>query len=63
MGKKIKEKQSVDITKQPIVKLERQVFVVLSMFVLLYFGLFCFYLFLKSICEDIYGENMVYVLS
>jgi len=52
MGKKIEEKQPVDITKQPIVKLGRQVFVVLSMFVLLYFGLFCFYLFLKSIYED-----------
>jgi len=52
MVEKIEEKQSVDITKQPIVKLGRQVFIVLSMFVLLYFGIFCFYLFLKSICED-----------
>ena len=52
MGKKIEEKQSVDITKQPIAKLERQVCVVLSMCVLLYFGLFCFHLFLKSICDD-----------
>jgi len=52
MGKKIEGKQSVDITKKPIVKLERQVFVVLSMCVLLYFGLLCFHLFLKSICED-----------
>jgi len=48
MGKKIEEKQSVDITKQLIVKLRNQVFIVLSMFVLLYFGLFCLYLFLKS---------------
>jgi len=52
MEKKIEEKQTVDITKQPIVKLGKQVFIVLSMFVLLYFGLLCFYLFLKSICED-----------
>jgi len=52
MGKKIEEKQSVDITKQPIVKLGRQVFVVLSMCVLLYFELFCFHIFLKSICAD-----------
>jgi len=40
-----------------------QVLFLLSMLVLLYFGLLCFYLFLKSICEDIYGENMIYVLS
>ena len=52
IGKKIEEKQSVDIMKQPIMKLGRQVFVVLSMCVLLYFELFCFHLFLKSICED-----------
>jgi len=52
MGKKIEEKQSIDITKQPIEKLGSQVFIVLSMCVLLYFGLFCFHLFLKSICED-----------
>jgi len=52
MGKKTEEKQSVDITKQPIVKLGKQVFVVLSMCVLLYFELFCFHLFLKYICED-----------
>jgi len=56
MEKKIEEKQSVDIMKQPIVKLGRQVFVVLSMFVLLYFGLFCFHLFLKSIVKTNKGR-------
>jgi len=41
MEKKIEEKQLVDFSKQPIVKLESQGFVVLSIFVLLYFELFC----------------------
>jgi len=53
MEKKIKEKQLVDFMKQPIVKLGSQDFVVLSMFMLLYCGLFCFHLLQKSICEDI----------
>jgi len=37
MERKIKEKQPVDFSKQPIVKLECQGFVVLSISVLLYF--------------------------
>jgi len=40
MEKKIEEKQPVVFSKQPIVKLESQGFVVLSIFVLFYFGLF-----------------------
>jgi len=42
MEKKIEEKQSVDFSKQSIVKLGSHGFVVLSIFVLPYFGLFCF---------------------
>jgi len=41
MEKKIEEKQPINFSKQPIVKLESQGFVVLSIFVLLYFGLLC----------------------
>ena len=37
MEKKTKEKQPVDFSKQPIVKLQSQSFVVLSIFVFLYF--------------------------
>jgi len=44
MEKKIEEKQSVDFSKQPIVNLGNQVFIVLSIFVLPYFGLFCLFL-------------------
>jgi len=41
MEKKIEEKQPVVFSKQPIMKLECQGFVVLSIFALPYFGLFC----------------------
>jgi len=41
MERKTEEKQPVEFSKQPIVKLECQGFVVLSIFVLLYFELFC----------------------
>jgi len=41
MERKTEEKQSVDCSKQPIVKHESQGFVVLFIFVLLYFELFC----------------------